>query len=603
VIEVVQAIITDPIGFFKNLIAGVGQGFANFATNIWTHLKTGFFGWLTGAMQGVSFTMPEDAFSLKGIFSISMQVLGIGWQGIRAIGTTVIGEPVMKALETGVEVVQMVKKDGIAGLWEHLKDQFQDLKATVMDAIMGIIQSQVIQAGIKWVLGLLSPVGAFVKAAMAIIDVVKFFMQRAAQIGELVKAFTQSIAAIASGKVGAVAASIENALGKAVPVLIGLLASVLGISGLADKVLGVIRKIRQRITAGITKFWNFVKQKGKNLLGKVGIGKKEKEEKKKEKPKDTRTPAEKQKDLDAGVKEGTQLLKDDSLDKKEIQKRLEILEDNYELQELKIVTDKIENDKETVHIHGKVNPEKDGSKITRSNKKLPKTKITYSYGRSVADPLTSVRDIEKGTIDIPGWSHAQLLNKKNNVWRKGHMVSEALGGKGSEGIKNLSIIIQTTNSGMDNGPEEYAKKKTAEGKVLIYETTWENHPKKGAIENFARWINVKITDKETGEVRLFPFASLHEPAETVDGVKFNLNEHGRTTLMSQFGLSETFARELIKERNKNGNFVSVLAIEDRMQRYYLDKGYSENSDKIDGLYDQIDILKAKIKLPNIEIKP
>ena len=373
-IEVVGAIISDPIGFFSNLIAGVGQGFANFTTNIWTHLKTGFFSWLTGASKGITLTMPEDIFSLKGIFSMSMQLLGLGWEGIRSIGATVVGEPLMKVLETSVEIVQIVRKDGIAGLWEYLKDQFQDLKQTVMDSIMDIIQSQVIQAGIKWILGLLSPVGAFVKAVMAIIDVVKFFIQRAAQIAELIKAFMDSVAAIASGKVGAVATAIENALSKAIPVLIGLLASILGISGLADKVLGVIRKIRQRITTGITKFWNFVKEKGKALLGKVGsfFGKKDnktKEEKKKEKSQDTRTLAEKQKDLDKGVKGGTKLLRDDSLDKKEIQKRLEILEDTYDLQELKIVTDKTEVGKETVHIHGKVNPEEDGDLITRSTVK------------------------------------------------------------------------------------------------------------------------------------------------------------------------------------------------------------------------------------------
>ncbi|WP_347067828.1 hypothetical protein [Flavobacterium sp. WV_118_3] len=285
VVEVVGAIIMDPIGFFGNLIAGVGQGFSNFTTNIWTHLQTGFFAWLTGAAKGVTITMPDDIFSLKGIFSITMQVLNLTWSGIRSIGATVVGEPLMKVLETGVEIVQVVRKDGIAGLWEYLKDQFQDIKATVMDAIMDIIQSQVIQAGIKWILGLLSPVGAFVKAIMAIIDVVKFFVQRAAQIAELISAFMDSISAIASGKVGAVAKSIENALAKAIPVLIGLLASILGISGLADKVLGVIHKIRQRIVNGITKFWNFVKEKGKALLGKVGIGKKE-EKTKEEKIKD-----------------------------------------------------------------------------------------------------------------------------------------------------------------------------------------------------------------------------------------------------------------------------------------------------------------------------
>ncbi|WEK71299.1 MAG: hypothetical protein P0Y62_06995 [Candidatus Chryseobacterium colombiense] len=72
--------------------------------------------------------------------------------------------------------MQVVRKYSAAGLWEYLKDQFADLKATVMDTVMDIVQKQVIQAGIKWVMGMLTPVGAFIKAAMAIIDVVKFFI-------------------------------------------------------------------------------------------------------------------------------------------------------------------------------------------------------------------------------------------------------------------------------------------------------------------------------------------------------------------------------------------------------------------------------------------
>lgn len=364
VMSAIQAIIMDPIGFFKNLIAGVSQGFTNFGTNIGNHLKTGFFGWLTGAMKGISITMPEDVFSLKGVFSITTQVLGLTWNGIRAIGSKVIGEPVMKVLETasekGLEIVKIVRKEGAAGLWGYLKDQFADLKATVMDAIMDIIQTQVIQAGIKWVMGLLTPVGAFIKAAMAIIDVVKFFIQRAAQIMELVKAFTDSIKAIASGNVGAVAKSIENALGRAVPVLIGFLASLLGIGGLADKVLGVIRKIRQRIENAIVKFWNFVKGKAKGLLGKIGIG--GTKDKKGYKGEDFRTIEEKRKDLDEGVKEGTRYLKSKKRHKKnEVDEKLKQIKSKYQLVELKLVIDKhqeVGND--LVHIYGKVNPDKDG---------------------------------------------------------------------------------------------------------------------------------------------------------------------------------------------------------------------------------------------------
>ena len=363
--DVVMAIIADPIGFFKNLIAGVGQGFASFGANIWTHLKTGFFTWLTGATKGIDLTMPEDIFSLKGIFSITAQVLGLTWNGIRAIGSRVIGEPVMKVLETGFEMVQIVRKEGVAGLWEHLKDQFADLKATIMDTIMDMIQTQVIQAGIKWIMGLLTPVGAFIKAAMAIIDVVKFFIQRAAQIMELIKAFIDSVAAIASGNVGAVAKSIENALGKAVPVLIGFLASLLGIGGLADKVLGVIRKIRQRIENAIVKFWTFVKGKAKGLLGKIGVGKDKVDKKDKvfKKQEDLRTTAEKQKDLDAGIKEGTSYLKQNKrLKKVNILSIFDKIIAKYHLVDLKLVVDRQEKDnKYLVHIHGKVNPEKDGN--------------------------------------------------------------------------------------------------------------------------------------------------------------------------------------------------------------------------------------------------
>ncbi|WP_299763412.1 polymorphic toxin type 15 domain-containing protein [uncultured Dokdonia sp.] len=268
IVEVVVAIIADPIGFLSNMMAGVGQGISNFSSNIVKHLQSGLISWLTGAMSGLSITMPEDVFSLKGIFSLSSQIMGFTWQAVRRVGTRVIGEPVMKALETGFELVNILRTEGLAGLWEYIKEQFQDLKATVIDAVMDLIQTQVVQAGIKWLLGLLSPVGAFVKAVMAIIDVVKFFIERAAQIAELVSAFMDSVSAIASGKVGAVAASIEKALGKAVPVVIGLLASILGIGGLARKVIKLFKKIQKRVEKALVKLWKKIKKMAKKFLKK-----------------------------------------------------------------------------------------------------------------------------------------------------------------------------------------------------------------------------------------------------------------------------------------------------------------------------------------------
>ncbi|MDO3423350.1 hypothetical protein QWT87_00520 [Chryseobacterium sp. APV1] len=369
-VSAVMAIVADPIGFLSNLIAGVSQGFTNFGKNIWTHLKTGFFGWLTGAMKNISFTLPEDIFSLKGIFSISTQMLGLTWDNIRGIGASVVGEPAMKVLEGSFKMVQIVQKDGFAGLWEHVKDQFADLKATVMDTIIDIIKTEAIQAGIKFILGLLTPAGAFVKAAMMIIDLVKFFIQKAAQIMELVKAITEGIKAIASGNVAAVAKAIENALGRAIPVVIGFLASLAGLSGLVDKVIGVVKKIRQRVEKAIVKFWNFIKGKTKGLLGKIGFG--DKKEKKEKKGEDLRTTEEKKRDLHAAVEEGTELLKDKSLTPEEREKRLKNIKQTYELKELEIVTGKVDSAGTWAYIFGKVNPDEKGTILKMSDgKEIP----------------------------------------------------------------------------------------------------------------------------------------------------------------------------------------------------------------------------------------
>jgi hypothetical protein len=268
-IEAITAIITDPIGFLGNLLSGVKQGFLNFGSNILRHLTSGLIAWLTGALGPMGITIPDDLFSLKGIFSLVMQILGLTWDFIRKKAVKLLGEPVVSALETGFEIFMIIKNEGIAGLWNYIKEQFNDLKETVMDAIKEMVITKVIEAGIKWVLGLMSPAGAFVKAAMMIIDIVKFFIEKGSQILELVNAFIEGIKAVASGSVGRVATAIENALAKAIPVIIGFLASLLGITGLASKVQSIIKKIRKRIDKAVDKVIMKAKSWFRKLGGKI----------------------------------------------------------------------------------------------------------------------------------------------------------------------------------------------------------------------------------------------------------------------------------------------------------------------------------------------
>ncbi|MGB3466902.1 MAG: hypothetical protein WBA74_16600, partial [Cyclobacteriaceae bacterium] len=252
-LSAISAILFDPIGFLSKLISGITEGFTNFSTNIVGNITTGLVTWLTGSLKGIGIEVPENILSPMGMFDLATQVLGLTWDYFRKKAVGLLGERVVSAMETGVEIFRIVKKDGIQGLWEHIKAEFADLKAMVMDAIQDMIITKVIEAGVKWVLGLMSPAGAFVKAAMMIIDVVRFFIERGSQILELVNAFVEGIKAIASGNVSAVAKAIENALIKAIPVLIGFLAALAGVTGLTRKVQDLIERLRNRIDKAIDK--------------------------------------------------------------------------------------------------------------------------------------------------------------------------------------------------------------------------------------------------------------------------------------------------------------------------------------------------------------
>ena len=270
---VIGLILKDPIKFFKNLIAGLKQGFNNFVDNIAKHLQAGLIAWLTGALGPVGIQIPDDLFSLKGIFSLVMQVLGLTWDYIRKKAVKLFGEKVVAAMEKTVEIFQVLQKEGPAGLWEYIKEQFSNLKEMVMDQIKDMVITEVIKAGVKWILSLLNPVAAFIKAAMAIYNIIMFFVERAAQIADFINSVIDAIAAIAKGALAGAAKLVENALAKSIPLIIGMLAALLGISGLAKKVQKIIQRIRKRIDKAIDKL--LMKVKGL-FKGKKGQSNKDK---------------------------------------------------------------------------------------------------------------------------------------------------------------------------------------------------------------------------------------------------------------------------------------------------------------------------------------
>ena len=214
--------------------------------------------------------------------------------------------------------------------------------------------TQVIQAGIKWLLSLLIPGAGFIKAIMAIKDLIVFFVESAMM---LIPAITEAILALAAGSVAGVAKAIEFGLAKLIGLVINLFAKLIGLGGLSKKVQGIFKKIRKRVDKAVSKLLKKARKAGRKLMRKLGIGKKKRTEKD-----DKRTDKQKKDDLHKGVIEASNFVKSGQKEKKEIDKQFNKLEGKYLLKELKLVTDKQEKDgNQIVHVYGKINPEENGN--------------------------------------------------------------------------------------------------------------------------------------------------------------------------------------------------------------------------------------------------
>ncbi|NUS13203.1 MAG: hypothetical protein HOY69_17675, partial [Streptomyces sp.] len=264
----IERIVTDPIGFLGHLVDAVKSGVMGFAERIGDHLKTGLKEWLFGQLAAGGIEIPEE-FDAKGVIKVVLSVLGLTWARIRGRVVTAIGEPAMQALESTFEMVKVLLTEGVSGMWRWIVEKLTDIRETVVGAIEDFVTEKIVTAGVTWIVSLLNPASAFVRACKAIYDVVMFFVHRAAQIKSFVDSVLDSVESIAGGGGGGVPAMIENSLARALPVVLDFLASLLGLGGIGEK----IRSILEKIQAPVMKVVDWVIAKivaaGKKILAKL----------------------------------------------------------------------------------------------------------------------------------------------------------------------------------------------------------------------------------------------------------------------------------------------------------------------------------------------
>ncbi|MCP3902777.1 MAG: DUF4157 domain-containing protein [Planctomycetes bacterium] len=268
---VLGRIFGDPIGFVKNLVRAVAQGFQQFATNILTHLKKGLLGWLFGALSNAGLTLPEK-FDLKGILSIVLQVLGLTYANLRKKLVRVIGEKRVAIIEKSVQFVVLIATQGLAAAWRKLLEYVGSLKDMVIGAIRDWVVTKIVQSAITKLISMFNPAGAIIQAIIAIYNTIMFFVERIKQLIALANSVFDSIGAIALGKLKAAADLVEATMSRTLPVIISFLARLIGLGGISAKIKAIIKKIQAKVDKALTKVINYIVAKAKALFGKIKKG-------------------------------------------------------------------------------------------------------------------------------------------------------------------------------------------------------------------------------------------------------------------------------------------------------------------------------------------
>ncbi len=275
-VSVVGQIIKHPVRFLGNLVAAVKGGILKFKDNVLDHLRKGLMSWLFGSLAEAGIEMPES-FDLKGIIKLLASIFGLTWANIRNRIVRKIGEKAMAAVEKGVEIFQIISTQGIGGLWQMLMEKLGDIKEMILEQVKDFVITKIITAGITWLIGLLNPAAAFIKACKLIYDIVMFFVNNGSRIMKFVNTVLDSVADIVRGNVGGVASKIESVLGQLIPIIIGFLASAIGLGGIGEKIRAIVMKLQKPVNKAI----DFVIDKGLKLAGPIirglsGLGKKAK---------------------------------------------------------------------------------------------------------------------------------------------------------------------------------------------------------------------------------------------------------------------------------------------------------------------------------------
>ncbi|WP_299441109.1 DUF4157 domain-containing protein [uncultured Aquimarina sp.] len=278
-LQAMEDIKRDPIGFLKNILRAIKEGFVKFFDNIVTHLINGVMGWLMRELRDAGIPELTD-FSLQGVISWVLEVLGLSmeriWEKLAEhprIGPERVARirGAINTLEGIWTFIKDVQERGIAAIWDKIQEQLSNLWNVVIDAVKNFVMTRIITQITARLLSMLDPTGimAVVNGAMAFFSAVQSFIQYLREMLEVINSFVNGVADIAQGNVATAADYLERTMGQSMPVVIGFLANQVGLGGIGARIAEIIGSVRALIDEALTWLVNKAVDTGMALLDRV----------------------------------------------------------------------------------------------------------------------------------------------------------------------------------------------------------------------------------------------------------------------------------------------------------------------------------------------
>ncbi|UFH55826.1 DUF4157 domain-containing protein [Spirosoma sp. KNUC1025] len=287
IIALFDTIKRDPIGFLKNLLRAIKQGFIQFFDNILTHLLNGLADWFFYQLRELGIQRPTDL-SFKSILKLVMEVLGISLQRImdkvwKKLEEKIGKEKVAKIklwinrLEGIWKFIKDVMERGPIAIWEYIQEQLSNLWTMVIEAAKNWIMEKIVNAVIAKLLSMLDPTGimAVINSVIAIYRAIQSAIEYLRQMLEIINSFVDGVAEIAVGNIKVAADFLERTAARGVPVMIGFLANQVGLGKVADKLVEIIGTLREKVDKAIDWLVDKAVSMGLQLLESlINLGKK-----------------------------------------------------------------------------------------------------------------------------------------------------------------------------------------------------------------------------------------------------------------------------------------------------------------------------------------